>query len=165
MTKSDERAQRLARFDGFETLATMSGFLASPFIFQNLGYQGNFAICGGAIGLAIIYLIFFVPEPNKVKEETEENEKKNGERKLSFIFVKNLIVRAFVILKDGFVTVATRPRKRILKILILIQLVCFTIYWLCVEINAILYLYMTLVFDGFDADDFAYFAVSLFLFL
>jgi hypothetical protein len=139
----------------------MSGFLASPFIFQKLGYQGNFAVCGGSVGLAIVYVIFLVPEPNKVKKNSDTQEKNEG-RKFSFVFIKNLIVRAFLVLKDGFVTLATRPRTRILKILILIQLICFAIYWLCVEVNVLLYLYMMLVFEGFSADDYAYFLVSLF---
>jgi len=34
-------------------------------IFAKLGYQGNFGICGGMLGLSIIYAIFFVEEPKK----------------------------------------------------------------------------------------------------
>ena len=112
VTQPSERAQRLARFDGFETLANMLGFLVSPSIFAKLGYLGVFSICEGMIGLAIIYIIFFVEEP---KVEIEEPKEK---KKLNFV---QLIVKSFTVLKDGLITLVTRPRTKMIKYLILIQ--------------------------------------------
>ena len=89
VTQPSERAQRLARFDGFETLANMLGFLASPSIFAKLGYLGVFSICEGMIGLAIIYIIFFIEEPKVEIESPKEKEKFN---------FRHLIVKSFVVL-------------------------------------------------------------------
>jgi membrane protein DedA with SNARE-associated domain len=44
VTKPKERAHRLARLDGVETLANIIGTLLSPFVFQKLGYFGNYGI-------------------------------------------------------------------------------------------------------------------------
>ena len=114
VTKPSERACRLARFDGYELLASMFGFLASPFIFAKLGYLGNFALCEGFLGLAIIYVIFFVEEPKIEIEAAKESERK----KFNF---RHLIVSSFAVLKDGLKTLITRPRTKIIKYLILIQ--------------------------------------------
>ena len=112
VTQPSERAQRLARFDGFETLANMLGFLASPAIFAKLGYLGVFSICEGMIGLAIIYIIFFIEEPKVEIESPKEKEKLN---------FRHLIVKSFVVLKDGLITLVTRPRRKMIKYIILIQ--------------------------------------------
>jgi MFS family permease len=70
VTKPEERAQRLARLDGFEVFGYVTGTLASPLILKNLGYFGNYGFSGGMIALGISYLLIFVKEPVKKTEKS-----------------------------------------------------------------------------------------------
>jgi hypothetical protein len=60
---------------------------------------------------------------------------------------------------QGMVSLFTKKRKSSLKLLVLLQFVCFFIYWLIIEIYVIKYLYMLLVFDDFDKADYAFYSV------
>ena len=42
ITQPNERAYRLARMNGMETIATIIGTLLSPVVFKTLGYHGSF---------------------------------------------------------------------------------------------------------------------------
>ena len=42
ITSVEDRASRMARFDGFEQLAFIVGNSLSPLLFNYLGYEGTF---------------------------------------------------------------------------------------------------------------------------
>lgn len=70
-----------------------------------------------------------------------------------------MVCNAVVTPIEGMKSLFTRKRTSFLKFMILLQLFCFFIYWIIIEINVLKYLYMLLVFDGFDETDYAYYTV------
>ena len=70
VTKPEERTYRFLRFDGMFTLSNITGTLVSPYIFDYMGYYGNYILSSAFYALAIIYLIFFVKEPIDTKPQT-----------------------------------------------------------------------------------------------
>jgi len=83
VTKPKERAHRLARLDGVETLANVVGTLLSPFVFRQLGYFGNYAISCGFFAASILYLIFVVKEPIKKRVSGDELNKEQKKKSQS----------------------------------------------------------------------------------
>lgn len=57
---SPERASRLARMDGFESMAATSGVFLSPLIFNKFGYFGSFGFFTGFSAMAFGYMAFCV---------------------------------------------------------------------------------------------------------
>ena len=76
VTKPTERAYRLTRLDGIETLGSVAGTLISPYIFKSLGFYGNYIISATFYSSGIAYLVFFVKEPiAKNKPELDPSSK------------------------------------------------------------------------------------------
>ena len=119
--------------------------MISPLALKHLGYLGNYGISAAILTLGIVYLLAFVKEPI-VKKSGNRNGK-------SFIYV------AFTAPILGMKSLFLKKRKTVLKILILLQLFCFVIYWLVIETTVVKYLYMLLVFDGFTETQFSYYSV------
>ena len=170
VTKPEERAHRLARLDGIETLASVVGTLLSPFIFKQLGYFGNYAISCGFFALSIIYLIFIVKEPiiRKEKEVKLITEKKKIKEPSTlellsklFVKIKSFFFKAIVVPLQGMKSVITRDRKSVLKMLILLQLFCYGLYLFTLQMHSITYLYLLLVFDGFTETDYALLNIAM----
>jgi PCFT/HCP family folate transporter-like MFS transporter 1/3 len=149
ITKPKDRAHRLARLDGMEILGSVAGTLLSPLILEKLGYYGNYGISSIMIGISLVYLVLFVKEP--IKRKLANGEKNNP--------AKSLLYNAIVTPLQGMKLLITKKRKNLLKVLILLQFICFFIYWLIIEINILKYLYMLLVFEGFDEKGYAYYSV------
>jgi hypothetical protein len=101
------------------------------------------------IGISLVYLVLFVKEP--IKRKLANGEKNNP--------AKSLLYNAIVTPLQGMKLLITKKRKNLLKVLILLQFICFFIYWLIIEINILKYLYMLLVFEGFDEKGYAYYSV------
>jgi hypothetical protein len=59
------------RLDGSCTLSKVVGSLLSPYIFEYLGYFGNYCLSSLSFVLAILYLVFFVKEPIDTKKQQE----------------------------------------------------------------------------------------------
>ena len=55
----------------------------------------------------------------------------------------------------------TKKRKAIMKVIIFLQLLWFSFYWLTIEIKFMLYLYMRLVFKPFEPVDYSQFTVII----
>jgi MFS family permease len=151
VSKPKERAYRLARLDGAETIAVVVGTLISPKVFDWLGFYGNFGISGGVVILAILYHIFIVGEPMK-NEETEKSQIEKSSLKF--------ITKAFVTPILGMRDLLVKKRKPVLMFLIFLQFLWFCFYWLIIEIKFLLYLYMLLVFN-ISASDYATFNVVM----
>jgi len=163
VTKPEERSYRLARLNGIETLANVLGILLSPFVFRELGYFGNYAISCGFYASSILYLIFVVKEPIKRElpdqELNTEQKKKSQSSCLQIISqnitkVKNFLTKAIVIPIMGMKSVITKDRTTILKLLIILQFFCYGLYIFTAEMYRLTYLYMLLVFDGFNEKDY-----------
>ncbi len=166
VTKPKERAHRLARLDGIETLANVVGTLLSPFVFRQLGYFGNYAISAIFFALSIAYLIFFVREPIK-RNITENNDELITEKKapksktcleISITLltkINNFLIKAIIVPLKGMKSVITKDRKSVLKFLIVLQLFCYGMYLFTLQIHGLTYLYLLLVFDGFSETDYA----------
>ncbi len=121
----------------------------SPHIFNNLGAFGSYGIGAGVFVLALTYLTLFVKEP------VERKAIKSAEKG----FIKNLIIRAIKTPFEGMKSLLTKKRKTQLKLLILLQLIMFIIYWLVIEVQMMRYLYMLRVFDNFGPTENSYFLV------
>ena len=163
VTKPNERAFRLARLDGIETFATIVGTLLSPIIFRHLGYFGIYSVSCGFLIPAIIYLIFIVKEPMEVKVEESSGHEQNKKCHLSLFNVinqnltkvKSFFTVAVVMPLLAIKSVITKDRKTILKFFIICQFFCYGLYLFTLEIQGLVYLYMLLVFDGFNETDYA----------
>jgi len=179
ITKPKERAHRLARLDGMETIASMIGTILSPIIFKSLGYYGSYSFSCVFLALAIAYMIFFVEEPIKkevaetdplIKEKTVRPKDETFLEKLCHNVgkywkkLKNFLKISIKIPLTGMKEVITRDRKSVLKFLIVLQFFCFGTYWLTLQIWNLFYLYMLLVFDGFTETDYAHFNVAMAVF-
>ena len=150
VTRPKERAHRLARADGVEVMGTILGTLLSPVIHDYLDYYGSYGFSSAFIFVSLVYCVLFVPEP-LVKKQLEDNEEKKSFGTLLWSAVKTPA--------QGMVSLFTKKRKTSLKLLILLQLACFFVYWLIIEMHILNYLYMRLVFDGFEDQDYAYYSV------
>ena len=149
VTKPKERAHRLARLDGMEILGHVAGTLLSPLILKKIGYFGNYGISAGAIFLGLTYFVLIVKEP--ISKKSEKSEKTNS--------IKNFLLTAIATPLIGMKTLLMKKRKLNLKLLLLLQLACFFIYWMVIEIHILRYLYMLFVFEDFDEADYAYYTV------
>ena len=98
ITKNENRANILARFNAIELAGWVLGSLVSPSIFNYLGYYGSYSIYLTCCVLALIHLYLFVLEPIKKKMETgkEKNETSNFFRK---IFVDSFVQMVQTLLK------------------------------------------------------------------
>lgn len=118
-----------------------------------LGFNGNYGLCGGLTLLAVIYLLFVVkevpakPQPASEKEETG-NKKSNVAKS---IFVDPVLEMA---------AVATKKRKPILKLMILLQCIIYCINIFAFYSTGLLYFFMLIQFEGFSAADYAYYSVA-----
>lgn len=126
ITDAEERAQRLARLDAFEVFGYVTGTLLSPVVLKSLGYNGNYGISAGILVVAIIYLLLFVKEPLK-KTTTGPGEH------------RSLIHLAVVTPYKGMKSLIVKKRSGMIKLLVLLQLGCFVIYWLVIETNVLKY--------------------------
>ena len=73
--------------------------------------------------------------------------------------MKSFFKQAVLVPLTGMKSVLTKDRKKILKLLIALQLITYGIY--IFSINRLNYLYMLLVFDGFTATDYAFFGIFI----
>jgi len=138
-----------SRLDGFEVFGYVVGTLVSPYILDSLGPIGSYSCGAGIFALGLTYLAFFVKEP--VERKSVKSDEKG--------FVKNLILTAIKTPYVGMKSLLTKKRKTQLKLLVLLQLFMFTIYWMVIEVQMVRYLYMLLVFDNFGPTENAYFSV------
>jgi len=154
--------------DGIETLASVAGTLVSPYIFRTLGFYGNYIISATFYSSGIAYLVFFVKEPIVKSNPNHGPQTKNDEveaNPMSRFFqpmltnMKSFFKQAVVVPLTGMKSVLTRDRKKILKLLIALQLITYGIY--IFSINRLNYLYMLLVFDGFTSTDYAFFGIFI----
>ena len=171
VTKPNERAHRLARLDGIETLANIVGTLLSPFIFKQLGYFGNYAISSLFFAMSIAYLIWFVREPIQRRPDDSKMSEVKTQKQTSkslpemvlecFGKLKSFLAKAVIIPLIGMKSVVTKDRKSILKFLIFLQFLCYGLYLFTLQMQSLTYLYMLLVFDGFNETDYALFNIVM----
>ena len=164
VTKPEERAYRLSRLDGMFTLSHIVGTSLSPYIFDYMGYFGNFILSSVFFALAIIHLVLFVKEPIDTKPATslptDPNDPMSIDLKL-ISKVKQFLINAIIIPLKGMKDVVTKNRKSTVKLLITLQLLCYFLYMFTSQINRLIYLYMLLVFDGFTGKDYAHLSVAM----
>ena len=75
--------------------------------------------------------------------------------------VIKLFTNAFVTPILGMKSLITKERKSIMKLLIFLQLLWFSFYWLTIEIKFMLYLYMRIVFSPFEPADYSEFTIII----
>ena len=171
VTKPKERAHRLARLDGVETLAIIIGTLLSPIIFKNFGYFGNYAISAVLFAISIFYLVCFVKEPiqrrpaesNEVEVPKQRPATKTVCQLVTELFGKfrMFLIKAVLIPLRDMWSVATKDRKTILKFLIFLQFFCYGMYLFTLMMHQLVYLYLLLVFDGYSETDYAHFQIFM----
>ena len=170
VTNNSDRTYRMTRLDGMITLASMAGKLLSPYIYMYLGFYGNFISSSVFFALAIGYLIFFVKEPlqkaNSKKEVANESLQATISPKLGFFqkvksytvkFVTTSVVLPVLEMKKFL----TKDRRTIIKVIIALQIFCYSIYAFSSQVYRLTYLYMTLVFDGFTGTDYAHMTIVM----
>ena len=177
ITNPEERAHRLARLDGIDNLATVVGSLLSPVVFKQLGYFGSYSLSWMFSASALAYMLLFAKEPlvrkTELNSNTETSPEKLPKEEQSFVSILKtqsvdtfisatvFLKKAILITIKGIRDMITKERKYILKVVILVQFVCFATYWLTFQYWNLLYLYMLLVFDGFNETDFAHYNVAI----
>jgi hypothetical protein len=162
VTQAPERAYRLTRLDGIESLASIVGTLASPYISLRLGFYGSFVSSGLLHALALAYLIFVVKEPlkgspaNVLHDSKAEGATKNT-RKRVLAKVSCFCEAVLLTPLKGMKSVLTKERKPALKLLIVLQFLSYSVYIFSYQAFRLTYLYMSLVFDDFSPKDFAFY--------
>ena len=131
-------------------------FATDTVVSKHFGFRGNYGIFGGLTLLALLYLKFFVHEV-KIDESASSNT--SGEKKISstgnklkFFLVNPLIEMALLF---------TKKRPPMIKLLIGLQFFAYSIYIFAYYSESLLYLFMMIQFDNFDAADYAYFSVTM----
>ena len=152
ITNPEERAVRLARFDGFERGGMIVGIALSPAAFKAIGYYGCYAVRTSCYAVAIIYLIFMVKEPiiRKKREESEGREK----------FSPAKLLRRYVWdpFKEMLGTLLLKREGR-LQLLLYLQLCAYGTWLFALEVKALLYLFADTSYLDFDGEDWARYGV------
>ena len=141
ISKPEDRASLLTRFDGFEMIAKFAGTLLSPLIKTYTNNYGNFGIKIAMTLSSVLYTICLIKEPPL----DNQNSKKISVKKL----VLDPLIETFKCLFQF------RPNK--LHVLIAIQFYMFGTYWFVLEEKVIKYLYMLKTFAGFDATQYSWY--------
>ena len=140
ISKPEERANTLARFDGFERVGSLLGVALSPIIFLYLGRFGNYGFELICVFISIIWIIFLIPN----NQTTAEKDKSN-------------IVKQFVLnpLRDVTKSLFKR-RPNGMHWLILIQIFNYATYVFCFEEVKMRYFFLQKTFDDFGPVKYAY---------
>ena len=169
VTKPEDRTYRLTRIDGVETVSMVVGTLVSPYVFEYLGYYGNYCLCSLLMALAILYLIFFVHEPIDQKKQNEA-QNSNQMRKVgeSRSVCQRAIKRIAYIIKisvmvplTGIKSVIFKERKTMIKVVLALQVLSYLLYAFSWQVSTLTYLYTILVFDSFTPKDYAHMSVGI----
>ena len=75
-TSPENRAMTLARYDGFELIARVTGALVSPIIANNVDRYANFGLKLACDLFAVLYLIFIIKDTPRI---IESNKKRDGD--------------------------------------------------------------------------------------
>ena len=131
-------------------------FATDTVVSKHFGFRGNYGIFGGLTLLALVYLKFFV---HKVKIDASASSNMSGEKKISstgsklkFFLVNPLIEMALLF---------TKKRPPMIKLFIGLQFFAYSIYIFAYYSESLLYLFMMIQFENFDAADYAYFSVTM----
>ncbi len=159
VTKPKDRSYRFSRIDGIFTLSSIIVTLLSPYIFDYMGYYGNYILSSAFYALAISYLIFFVKEPIITKPQSQLKNDPADKNLISKL--KEFFLTAVIIPLKSMKEVVTKKRKSRVKLLITLQFLCYFLYMFTSQVIRLIYLYMLLVFDGFTGKDFAHLSVVM----
>ena len=170
-TSSGNRATTLARFDGLELVARVSGTLLSPVLANKIGRYANFILKLICDLLAILYLIFIIKDTERLDKTQSDKEVTKVDfkgKKLIFLnhgLKKNklnqLVVKPFLDILlypmlDMFKSIF-KIRPNGLHILIAIQFYMFATYWFVLEEKALKYLYLRQEIENFTGTDYSWF--------
>ncbi|XP_059092418.1 proton-coupled folate transporter-like isoform X1 [Tigriopus californicus] len=153
-----KRAARLARFDGVEQVAYLTGAALSPVVFRAFGCWGSF-LSGITINIAaLLILVLRTPEPIVPKEEKSIFKDANSSD-TTFSKITRLFHRC--VTQPLSETKATLAKKRDhgLRTVLYLAFFNYAIYLLVLNINSLEYLYLKLVFPGFTGEDMAVYKV------
>ncbi len=148
---------RFARMDGVVILAYMLGLFSSPYIY-NLG--GYYLSCGLTIAMnvgALIHMIFFVKDfkiSDKDSDKKDENQNSKTCDDQDDSHETFLTKYLWIPLKESCVTL-TKKRPGQLRILLYVALVTYGVFFGTSSYGNQVYLYLTLVFEGFDGSAFS----------
>ncbi len=168
ITSPEERAARMARFDGVEQFGQLVATLVSPVIFDRLGNYGSFGFSSACVASALAYVVFVVEEPRKIEsrrrrgsqpavatdDASSADSDDDGSSGVRGFFRDNLVRPT-----ARMVATLTQRRPGYLRSFVLIQVVCLGMYWFMVEQVNILYLWLLHEFSGFDGTDYSYYTV------
>ncbi len=155
ITNQEERASRFARFDGFEQSGLLVGLLLSPQVFHWGGYWASFLFKIVGITLAILYLLFVIREPERRFEVTslkKEREQSEGQKSVLRTYFEFFFWNPF----SKMLRIVFRKRENNLRLLLVIQLFIYGMYWMLLQQKQVLYLFQLKTFVGFDGSNAAY---------
>ena len=151
-TTPENRATTLARFDGLELVARVSGTLLAPIMSENTNKYANFILKLVSDLLAILYLIFIIKDTPRINNSSVGEGVNSIGKKIHEFIIRPLI--------DMFKSIF-KIRLNGVHVLIAIQFYMFATYWFVLEEKALKYLYMLKTFEGFTATDYSrFFAFS-----
>lgn len=144
ITTPEERASRMARFDGFEQTAYVVGNALSPILYHTLGYEGAFSakIILAVVSLGIV-LKAVKTGTSHVVNETSDPEEKSLTEKLKSLF--NFLI--------GMFKTVLRKRGGWLRLCIFLQIGAYAMYFIVFSSGRLWYLYLRKQF-GWKQDEF-----------
>merc|ERR1719336_512072 len=131
ITSVEQRASRMARFDGFEQMAFIVGTALSPVLFRCAGYEGAFSIkiALAAVSLGIVSKVLW---SNTYKgEELQVAEK--GQELSKWQEAKEIVL--------GMAKTVFKKRRHWVTLCILLQIAAYTMYYLSFGSCRLTYLY------------------------
>ena len=146
-TTPENRSMTLARYDGFELIARVTGALVSPIIANNIDRYANFGLKLACDLFAVLYLILIITDTPRIIESNQKREPSIGQK------IKSVVISP---LMDMFKAIF-KIRPKGLHVLIAIQFCMYATYCFVLEEKALKYLYLSKLFEGFTATDYSRF--------
>eukprot|EP00095_Tigriopus_kingsejongensis_P000772 maker-scaffold67_size430214-snap-gene-1.17 protein:Tk00772 transcript:maker-scaffold67_size430214-snap-gene-1.17-mRNA-1 annotation:"solute carrier family 46 member 3-like isoform x1" len=156
--KQEKRAARLARFDGVEQIANVVGLALSPIAFMTTGYLGSFLMGTGCNILALLYLIFYTPEPILTREDKGILKCLDSNDPLG-TKAKKMLHRVMVTPIVDMCTTIFKRRAFNLRMIMFLAFANYGIYLFTLGNNRLQYLYLKRVFPNFKGEDMAIYNV------
>lgn len=150
VSRPEERAKKLARFDALELLGTLAGTLLSPVVYNAWGYYGTYICYLSLTFAAFLQCLFFTTEPITVSVE------KKGSRKPHKL-VQMYLVKPTVDMFKALV----QKRSGTLRCLLWLQLFLYGGLWLNLVGRGNEYLYLQKIFEGYSGTSYAMYRAGM----
>merc|ERR1719410_2705293 len=133
ITSVEQRASRMARFDGFEQMAFIVGTALSPVLFRCAGYEGAFSTKIALATLSLVIVTKVLYTNTLATTHTKEGEQKTVENLSRWQEAKEILL--------GMLKVVFKRRRHWMTLCVMLQIAAYTMYYLSFGSCRLMYLF------------------------